>query len=140
MSEHGKTYGEALGSIQKGNETCEWATSIPQVIQGRTQEVSGGVTCSESRESLGVVACIVPFNFPIMVPFWTLPIAIAAGNCVILKPSEKVPRTMQKVTTNRTAFEAAAAAARPLRLFPGVDVCSAFIASLFFVCVSRHLF
>lgn len=97
MSEHGKTYGEALGSIQKGNETCEWATSIPQVIQGRTQEVSGGVTCSESRESLGVVACIVPFNFPIMVPFWTLPIAIAAGNCVILKPSEKVPRTMQKV-------------------------------------------
>ena len=97
MSEHGKTHGEALGSIQKGNETCEWATSVPQVIQGRTQEVSGGVTCSEVRESLGVVACIVPFNFPIMVPFWTLPIAIAAGNCVILKPSEKVPRTMQKV-------------------------------------------
>lgn len=97
MSEHGKTHGEALGSIQKGNETCEWATSIPQVIQGRTQEVSGGVTCSENRESLGVVACIVPFNFPIMVPFWTLPIAIAAGNCVILKPSEKVPRTMAKV-------------------------------------------
>lgn len=100
MSEHGKTHGEALGSIQKGNETCEWATSIPQVIQGRTQEVSGGVTCSESRESLGIVACIVPFNFPIMVPFWTLPIAIAAGNCVILKPSEKVPRTMQKVRHN----------------------------------------
>jgi len=97
MSEHGKTHGEALGSIQKGNETCEWACSIPQVIQGRIQEVSGGVTCSEARESLGVVACIVPFNFPIMVPFWTLPIAIAAGNCVILKPSEKVPRTMAKV-------------------------------------------
>jgi len=97
MSEHGKTHGEALGSIQKGNETCEWACSIPQVIQGRTQEVSGGVHCTEVRESLGVVACIVPFNFPIMVPFWTLPIAIAAGNCVILKPSEKVPRTMAKV-------------------------------------------
>lgn len=97
MSEHGKTHGEALGSISKGNETCEWSTSIPQVIQGRTQEVSGGVTCSEVREPMGVVACIVPFNFPIMVPFWTLPIAIAAGNCVILKPSEKVPRTMAKV-------------------------------------------
>ena len=110
MSEHGKTHGEALGSIQKGNETCEWATSIPQVIQGRTQEVSGGVTCSESRESLGVVACIVPFNFPIMVPFWTLPIAIAAGNCVILKPSEKVPRTMQKVRQHKSD----AAAATPL--------------------------
>jgi len=97
MSEHGKTHGEALGSISKGNETCEWACSVPQVIQGRIQEVSGGVTCSEIRESLGVVACIVPFNFPIMVPFWTLPIALAAGNCVILKPSEKVPRTLLKV-------------------------------------------
>lgn len=97
MSEHGKTYTEALGSIAKGNETCEWACSVPQVIQGRIQEVSGGVTCHDVREPLGVVACIVPFNFPIMVPFWTLPIALAAGNCVILKPSEKVPRTMAKV-------------------------------------------
>lgn len=97
MSEHGKTHSEALGSIAKGNETCEWATSVPNSIQGRTLEVSGGVTCSEVRESLGVVACITPFNFPIMVAFWTLPIAIAAGNCVILKPSEKVPRTMARV-------------------------------------------
>jgi len=97
MSEHGKTKTESMGDIQKGNETCEWATSIPHVAQGRMQEVSGGVVCSEVREALGVVACIVPFNFPLMVPFWTLPIAIAAGNCVILKPSEKVPRTMTKV-------------------------------------------
>jgi len=97
MSEHGKTHGEAMGSIQKGNETCEWACSAPIALQGRIQEVSGGVTCHEVKQALGVVACIVPFNFPIMVPFWTLPIALAAGNVVILKPSEKVPRTMTKV-------------------------------------------
>jgi hypothetical protein len=54
--------------------------------------VSGGVQCHEIREALGVVAMIVPFNFPAMVPHWTLPIAVAAGNTVVLKPSEKVPR------------------------------------------------
>merc|ERR1712190_513212 len=51
----------------------------------------------EVRESLGVVACVVPFNFPVMVPFWTTPIAIACGNCVVLKPSEKVPMTMNRI-------------------------------------------
>ena len=71
--------------------------SIPQVMTSGIQEVSRGVTCKEVQEPLGVVACIVPFNFPIMVPFWTIPIALVCGNCVILKPSEKVPLTMNRV-------------------------------------------
>ncbi|CAG8476005.1 12493_t:CDS:2 [Racocetra fulgida] len=66
-------------------------------IQGKILDVSRGVSCQDARVPLGVVASIVPFNFPIMVPFWTLPIAIATGNTLILKPSEKVPMTMNRV-------------------------------------------
>ena len=88
--ENGKNRTEALASIVKGNETVEYACSLPQVVQGRTLQVSRGITCQEVRDPLGVVACIVPFNFPIMVPMWTIPIALTMGNCVILKPSEKV--------------------------------------------------
>uniref|UniRef100_A0AAV1UTB3 methylmalonate-semialdehyde dehydrogenase (CoA acylating) n=1 Tax=Peronospora matthiolae TaxID=2874970 RepID=A0AAV1UTB3_9STRA len=95
--ENGKNRTEALASIVKGNETVEYACSLPQVVQGRTLQVSRGITCQEVREPLGVVACIVPFNFPIMVPMWTIPIALTMGNCVILKPSEKVPLTMSRV-------------------------------------------
>jgi len=97
VKEHGKTRGEAIGSIQKGNETVEWACSLPQLMQGKLLEVSTGVHCHDVRESHGVVVSIVPFNFPIMVPMWTLPIAIAAGNTLILKPSEKVPMTLNFV-------------------------------------------
>jgi methylmalonic acid semialdehyde dehydrogenase len=96
VAEHGKTAAEAAASIMKGLETVEWACSMPQIAQGRVLEVSRGVTCEDVREPIGVVACIVPFNFPFMVPHWTLPIALAAGNCVILKPSEKVPLTMHR--------------------------------------------
>uniref|UniRef100_M4BTS9 methylmalonate-semialdehyde dehydrogenase (CoA acylating) n=1 Tax=Hyaloperonospora arabidopsidis (strain Emoy2) TaxID=559515 RepID=M4BTS9_HYAAE len=88
--ENGKNRTEALASIMKGNETVEYACSLPQVVQGRTLQVSRGITCQEVRDPLGVVACIVPFNFPIMVPMWTIPIALTMGNCVILKPSEKI--------------------------------------------------
>lgn len=88
---------EALASVLKGNETVEYACSLPQLAQGRTLQVSRGITCHETRDPLGVVACVVPFNFPIMVPMWTIPIALTLGNCVILKPSEKVPLTMQRV-------------------------------------------
>jgi len=95
--EHGKNKAEAFGSIDKGLETIEWACSLPQVAQGRIQEVSTGVYCNEVREAIGVVASIVPFNFPFMVPMWTLPICIGVGNCYILKPSEKVPLTMHRV-------------------------------------------
>ncbi|CAJ0767606.1 14069_t:CDS:10, partial [Entrophospora sp. SA101] len=95
--EHGKNKAEAIASITKGAETVEYAISLPQLIQGKILEVSRGVTCNDTKLPLGVVASIVPFNFPIMVPMWTLPIAIATGNTLILKPSEKVPLTMNRV-------------------------------------------
>lgn len=92
--EHGKTKVEAVGSVAKGNETLEYACSMPQLIPGKVLEVASGVECKDYREPLGVVASIVPFNFPAMVPMWTLPIAIATGNTLIIKPSEKVPLTI----------------------------------------------
>ncbi len=96
--ENGKNYTEALADVTKGNETVEYACSLPQLMQGKIDLVSsGGVTCRDRRDPLGVVASIVPFNFPFMVPFWTLPIALVAGNTIVLKPSEKVPLTMCKV-------------------------------------------
>jgi len=94
MLENGKNRVEAAGDVAKGLETVEWACSMPQLAYGRHLTVSSGITCHEIRDPVGVVASIVPFNFPFMVPFWTLPIALVAGNCVILKPSEKVPMTM----------------------------------------------
>lgn len=97
IKEHGKNRAEALASIDKGLETLEYAMSLPQLIQGKILEVSRGVHCQDKKDPLGVVASIVPFNFPIMVPFWTIPIALGTGNCVILKPSEKVPITMSRV-------------------------------------------
>lgn len=62
--ENGKNKGEALASVAKGNETVEWACSLPQLIQGKTLQVSRGVTCQDLREPVGIVASIVPFNFP----------------------------------------------------------------------------
>jgi len=96
-SENGKNRSEALASIAKGNETVEYACSLPQLVQGRKEDVSRGVSCEDYREPLGIVGAVVPFNFPLMVPMWTLPIALTMGNCVIMKPSEKVPMTMQRV-------------------------------------------
>ncbi|KAJ3111298.1 hypothetical protein HDU96_005806 [Phlyctochytrium bullatum] len=92
-----QTKTEALADVAKGNETVEYAMSLPQLTQGKILEVSRGVTCSDRRLPLGVVTSIVPFNFPFMVPMWTLPIAIALGNTMVLKPSEKVPLTMNRV-------------------------------------------
>jgi malonate-semialdehyde dehydrogenase (acetylating)/methylmalonate-semialdehyde dehydrogenase len=98
VSENGKNITEALADVAKGNETVEYATSLPQLMQGKIDYVSsGGVSCRDRRDPLGVVVSIVPFNFPFMVPHWTLPIALVAGNTVVLKPSEKVPLTMYKV-------------------------------------------
>jgi malonate-semialdehyde dehydrogenase (acetylating)/methylmalonate-semialdehyde dehydrogenase len=91
QEENGKTYGEALAEIEKSIELTEFATSLPQLITGEVLEVSKGVECRTEHVPLGVVASIVPFNFPSMVPNWTIPNAIALGNCMILKPSEKVP-------------------------------------------------
>ena len=89
--ENGKTYGESVAEIEKCIELTEFATSLPQLVTGEVLEVSRGVECRTEHVALGVVASIVPFNFPSMVPNWTMPNAIALGNCMIIKPSEKVP-------------------------------------------------
>src|SRR3982750_4726573 len=89
--ENGKTYGEAVAEIEKSIELTEFACSLPQLVTGEILEVSRGVECRTEHVALGVVASIVPFNFPSMVPNWTIPNALALGNCMILKPSEKVP-------------------------------------------------
>lgn len=89
--ENGKTYNESVAEIEKCIELTEFATSLPQLVTGEVLEVSKGVECRTEHVPLGVVASIVPFNFPAMVPNWTIPNAIALGNCMIMKPSEKVP-------------------------------------------------
>lgn len=91
--ENGKNRKESRAEIAKGLETAEWAASLPALIKGSILQVSRGVTCQDKKEPIGVVSCIAPFNFPFMVPMWTVPIALVTGNCVILKPSEKVPYT-----------------------------------------------
>jgi malonate-semialdehyde dehydrogenase (acetylating) / methylmalonate-semialdehyde dehydrogenase len=91
QEENGKTYSEATAEIEKSIELTEFACSLPQLVTGEILEVSRGVECRTEHVALGVVASIVPFNFPSMVPNWTLPNAIALGNCMIMKPSEKVP-------------------------------------------------
>src|SRR4051812_30749689 len=95
--ENGKTYGESVAEIDKCIELTEFACSLPQLVTGELLEVSKGVECRTEHIPLGVVASIVPFNFPSMVPNWTIPNAIALGNCMILKPSEKVPLSAGKL-------------------------------------------
>lgn len=95
--ENGKTLDESKAEIEKCIELTEFACSMPQMISGEVQEVSKGVECITNHAPLGVVASIVPFNFPAMVPNWTLPNALALGNCMILKPSELVPLCSQKL-------------------------------------------
>jgi malonate-semialdehyde dehydrogenase (acetylating)/methylmalonate-semialdehyde dehydrogenase len=89
--ENGKVATEARAEILKSAELCEFACSLPQIAPGEVLEVSRGVECRIERFPLGVVAAITPFNFPNMVPNWSIPNAIALGNCLILKPSELVP-------------------------------------------------
>lgn len=103
VQENGKNITEALADVAKGNETVEYACSLPQLSQGKRLHVSASsslfgspIYCHDTRKPLGVVASVVPFNFPFMVPMWTLPIALVMGNTVILKPSEKVPLTLYK--------------------------------------------
>jgi malonate-semialdehyde dehydrogenase (acetylating) / methylmalonate-semialdehyde dehydrogenase len=95
--ENGKTRGEAVAEIEKCIELTEFATALPQLIGGEVLEVSRGVECRTDRIPLGVVASIVPFNFPAMVPNWTIPNALALGNCMIVKPSEKVPLSVGRL-------------------------------------------
>jgi malonate-semialdehyde dehydrogenase (acetylating) / methylmalonate-semialdehyde dehydrogenase len=91
-SEHGKVLSDALGEITRGQEVVEFACGMPHLLKGfYTENASTGVDVYSTRQALGVVGIISPFNFPAMVPMWFFPIAIAAGNTVILKPSEKAP-------------------------------------------------
>jgi malonate-semialdehyde dehydrogenase (acetylating)/methylmalonate-semialdehyde dehydrogenase len=91
-SEHGKVLSEAAGEVQRGLEVVEFACGIPHLLKGGFSEgVSTGVDVYSIRQPLGVAAVISPFNFPSMVPLWFVPVAIACGNAVVLKPSEKDP-------------------------------------------------
>jgi len=91
-SEHGKVISDALGEVTRGQEVVEFACGIPHLLKGGFSEgVSSGVDVYSIRQPLGVVAGITPFNFPAMVPMWFFPVAIAAGNTFVLKPSEKDP-------------------------------------------------
>jgi malonate-semialdehyde dehydrogenase (acetylating)/methylmalonate-semialdehyde dehydrogenase len=96
-SECGKTFDEAKAGLMKGIEVLEYALSVQNLDLGGKVEVSRGVTCEFRREPLGVVANITPFNFPAMVPMWTIPISLALGNAYIWKPSDKTPLTALKI-------------------------------------------
>ena len=89
--DNGKTIADAKGSILRGVEVIEYATSLPNVLNGESSDVGPGINCTMTHEPLGVVAGITPFNFPVMVPLWMIPLAIASGNTFILKPSEQTP-------------------------------------------------
>lgn len=96
--ECGKTLAEAKGELQRGLENVEVACGAPILLQGHTNEdIARGIDELMFRQPVGVCAIITPFNFPAMIPFWFLPYAIACGNTVVCKPSEKVPRTMQLI-------------------------------------------
>src|SRR5947199_1411113 len=95
--ENGKIAAEARAEVLKSAELCEFACSLPQITPGEVLEVSRGVECRIERYALGVVAAITPFNFPNMVPNWSIPNALALGNCLILKPSELVPLSAGRI-------------------------------------------
>jgi len=96
--ENGKTLAEARAELRRGIENVEVACGIPTLMQGfNLEDVARGIDEMMIRQPLGVVAAITPFNFPAMIPLWFLPYAIACGNTFILKPSEKVPLTMQRL-------------------------------------------
>ncbi|MFD2521683.1 CoA-acylating methylmalonate-semialdehyde dehydrogenase [Emticicia soli] len=96
--ESGKTFGEAKAEMQRAIENVENACGIPTMMQGTfSEDIARGVDEFMIRQPVGVCACIAPFNFPGMIPFWFLPYALACGNTYIIKPSEKVPLTMTKV-------------------------------------------
>ncbi len=95
--ENGKVLSEARAEVLKSAELTEFACSLPQLVAGEVLEVSKGVECRIERYPVGVVASITPFNFPNMVPNWTIPNALALGNCMVLKPSEQVPLSAGKI-------------------------------------------
>jgi len=97
QEENGKTKGEAIAEIEKAIEVTEFACSMPQITAGEILEVSAGVECRIDRFPIGIVASITPFNFPSMVPHWTIPNALVLGNTMILKPSQHVPLSSLRI-------------------------------------------
>ncbi len=96
--EHGKTLDDATGEVVRGREVVDFVCGIPQLLKGEfTEQASGGVDSHSFRQPLGVCAGITPFNFPVMVPMWMHPVAIACGNTFVLKPSERVPGASELV-------------------------------------------
>jgi len=96
--ECGKTLTESRAEMQRAIENVETACGMPMLIQGTNcEDIAAGIDEHMIRQPLGVVAAITPFNFPGMIPFWFMPYAVAAGNCFLLKPSERVPITSQKL-------------------------------------------
>ncbi len=95
--ENGKLMNEAMAEVEKSIEVTEFACSMPQLIAGEILEVSKGVECRIDRYPIGVIASITPFNFPNMVPNWTIPNALVLGNTMVLKPSELVPLSSLRI-------------------------------------------
>lgn len=96
--ENGKTLDESRGSVKRGIENVEHACGIPTLMMGQTlEDVATGIDCEYVRQPMGVFAAITPFNFPAMVPLWFWPYAIATGNTFVLKPSEQVPLSQQRI-------------------------------------------
>ena len=97
-NECGKTFAESVGELRRGIENVEVACGTPALMQGyNNEDIARGIDEHMFRQPLGVVTAITPFNFPAMIPLWFLPYAVATGNCFILKPSERVPMTSQKL-------------------------------------------
>jgi malonate-semialdehyde dehydrogenase (acetylating)/methylmalonate-semialdehyde dehydrogenase len=96
--EHGKVLSDAKGEVTRGMEVVEFACGIPQLLKGEySEQVGRGIDNWSLRQPLGVVAGITPFNFPVMVPMWMFPVALACGNCFILKPSERDPSAGMRI-------------------------------------------
>ncbi len=97
-TEHGKTLDESRGSVRRGIECVEAACAAPSMLMGYSLEnISSNIDCTAMRQAVGVCAAIAPFNFPAMVPLWFLPFAVVCGNTFVLKPSEQVPLSQQKM-------------------------------------------
>ena len=97
-TEHGKVLPESRGEVQRGIENVEHACGVPTLMMGETlEDVARGIDCETIRQPLGVFAVITPYNFPVMIPLWFWPYAVATGNTVVLKPSEQDPLTHQRI-------------------------------------------
>ncbi|MBT9613193.1 MAG: CoA-acylating methylmalonate-semialdehyde dehydrogenase [Burkholderiales bacterium] len=115
--EHGKTLADAAGSVQRGIEVIEFACGVPHLLKGEhAEDVGRGVDCHSLLQPVGVCAGITPFNFPVMVPLWMFPVAIACGNTFVLKPSEKVPSCSLRMAE---LFQAAGLPDGVLNVVPG---------------------